>query len=311
MPIADEETQAPWLMFIFKLPVKQASGRVEIWRKLKRYGALAMPTSGYVLPNTLANQERFEWLAAAIRKYKGQASVVQALSIGDLPARKLTQLFTEARSRDYEVILKELRNPKRPSHQLSRIRKRFQEIVEIDFFNSPLRSRVEALLARVDETNKVSDTDNQQLRTTKKYLNRTWITRQRPGIDRVSSAWLIRRFIDPNAKFAFGVNSQRQPNAIPFDMFGPQGFGHRGDDCTFETLRKRFGIRDHRVATIAEIIHDADLADEKFGRVEGIGLDRVLIGWAEQGMPDEELLRRGIELIEGLYQSISGAGRKQ
>ncbi len=118
MAIADQETHAPWLLLIFKLPVKQASGRVEIWRKLKRYGALPMPTSGYVLPNTLANQERFEWLAAAILKYKGQASVVQAQSIGDLPSRKLTQLFAEARSRDYEPILKELRNAKRSSHQL-------------------------------------------------------------------------------------------------------------------------------------------------------------------------------------------------
>jgi len=310
MAIADQGTHALWLLLIFKLPVKQASGRVEIWRKLKRYGALAMPTSGYVLPNTLANQERFEWLAAAILKYKGQASVVQAQSIGDLPPRKLTQLFTEARSRDYEAILKELRNPKRTSPQLSRIRKRFQEVIEVDFFNSPLRSRVEALLAQVDEANKAPETDNQQLRTKKKYISRTWMTRQRPGIDRVSSAWLIRRFIDPSAKFTFATTPQSQPNAIPFDMFGPQGFGHRGNDCTFETLRKQFGIRDPRVATIAEIIHDADLADEKFGRVEGMGLDRVLIGWAQQGMSDEELLRHGIEIIEGLYQSISEDGRR-
>lgn len=309
MPIATDGIPAPWLLLIFKLPVKQASGRVEIWRKLKRYGALPMPTAGYVLPNSLANRERFEWLATAIQKYKGQASVVQAQSIGDLPPEKLTQLFIEARSRDYELILRELRNSIRERRKLARIRRRFQQIAEVDFFNSPLRSRVETVLARMDETNEPSETGSRQSAKKRKYLNHTWITRPRPGIDRVSSAWLIRRFIDPKAKFVFGTKPERYSNAIPFDMFGSQGFGHRGDDCTFETLRKQFRVRGRRVAVIAQIIHDADLADEKFGRSEGIGLDRTLIGWAQQGIADEELLRRGMELIEGLYQSIPEGGK--
>src|SRR5205823_8321276 len=137
------------------------------------------------------------------------------------------------------------------------------------------------------------------------FRGRIWITRPRPGIDRVSSAWLITRFIDSDAKFIFGSDSNKAPGAIPFDMFQPGGFGHRGDDCTFETLRKEFGIRDKKVAAIAEIIHDADLDDGKFGRTEGAGLDRVLIGWAQHGISDDELLRRGIELIDGLYQSLS------
>lgn len=308
MPIAAVESPAPWLLLIFKLPVRQASGRVEIWRKLKRYGAIPMLTAGHLLPNSFANRERFEWLATEIRKYNGQASVVQAQSIGDLPAEKLTQAFIEARSRDYELILRQLRDTKQANRKLSRIRRRFQQIVDIDFFNSPLRSRVETVLARMDNTSKLSGTGSQQSATKGKYLNRTWITRPRPGIDRVSSAWLIRRFIDPNAQFVFGTKPERHPKAIPFDMFGSQGFGHRGDDCTFETLRKQFRVRGRRVAAMAEIIHDADLTDEKFGRVEGIGLDRTLIGWAQQGVSDEELLRRGMELIEGLYQSMSEAG---
>jgi transposase len=128
-------------------------------------------------------------------------------------------------------------------------------------------------------------------------------SRPRPGIDRVSSAWLIRRFIDPNAKFVFSDDPKRHPDAIPFDMFQAGGFGHRGEECTFETLRKEFAIRDPKVATLAEIIHDADLGDEKFGQGAGLGLDRVLIGWAQQGISDEELLRRGMELIDGLYHS--------
>ena len=139
----------------------------------------------------------------------------------------------------------------------------------------------------------------------KEYLDRVWVTSPRPGIDRVSSAWLIRRFIDANAQFVFANNPKQYPDAIPFDMYQGGGFGHRGEDCTFETLRKEFAIRDKRVESIAEMIHDADLSDERFGRTDALGLDRVLIGWAQQGISDDELLRPGMELIEGLYRSIS------
>lgn len=309
MPMLADETRAPWLLLVFKLPVRQASGRVDIWRKLRRYGALPMLTAGYVLPNTPANRERFEWLTAAIRKYKGQASVVQAQSIGDLPDKKLAQLFTEARSRDYELVLRKLRRPRQSVSKLSRLRKRFQDIIEIDFFNSPLRARVEAAFGRRDDVYKVAEPKKQLAFSKKKYSGRTWITRPRPGIDRVSSAWLIRGFIDPNAKFVFGATPEQHPEAIPFDMFGTEGFGHRGDDCSFETLRKQFAIRGRRIAAIAEMIHDADIGDEKFGRVEAVGLDRTLIGWAQQGISDETLLQRGMDLIEGLYQSMSETGR--
>lgn len=294
-----------WLLLIFSLPAKRATERVDVWRKLRRFGALQLPSSGYVLPNTPQNQERFEWLAAAIRKYKGQASVVQVHAIDDRPHQQLVQEFIQARSADYEELLKALKKKRSLSKhepQLSRVRKRFQEISAIDFFNSPLRSRVEALLVRAD-SGEVADENQGGGRLKKQYLNRSWVTRPRPGIDRVSSAWLIRRFIDPNAKFVFSDDPKRHPDAIPFDMFQAGGFGHRGEECTFETLRKEFAIRDPKVATLAEIIHDADLGDEKFGQGEGLGLDRVLIGWAQQGISDEELLRRGMELIDGLYHS--------
>ena len=186
---------------------------------------------------------------------------------------------------------------------LARIRRRFQEVTTIDFFNSPLRSRVETLFAQVEEYGKSEPSDFSKTKT-KAYRNRIWITRPRPGIDRVSSAWLIRNFIDAHAKFIFDDDPAHHPDAVPFDMFQAKGFGHRGDDCTFETLCKEFSIRDRRVRTIAQIIHDADLEDEKFGRSEGLGLDRTLIGWAKNGVSDEELLRRGMELIEGLYAAV-------
>jgi hypothetical protein len=201
--------------------------------------------------------------------------------------------------------LRELRkkSSKPNSGELSRLRRRFQQIVSIDFFNSPLRSRVESVLNTVDGLGPGTPSSTAKMR--KEYLNRTWLTRPRPGIDRVSSAWLIRKFIDSSARFAFADDPRKFPNAVPFDMFHAGGFGHRGEDCTFETLRKEFVIRDPKVAVLAQIIHDTDLEDEKYSRSEGIGLDRVLIGWAHEGTADEELLRRGIEMIEGLYQSLT------
>lgn len=299
----------PWLLLMFSLPSKRASERVQIWRKLQRTGALALPWSGYLLPNAPENQEKLEWLGAAIRNYKGQASVAQVQGFDDLPDKRIQQLFLEARQRDYEELLRNLKSlialpvARRPAGRLSRLRRRFYEVVALDFFHSPLRGRVEALLARADEP-EPARTANRARSNPRQYANRTWITRPRPGIDRVSSAWLIRRFVDPKARFVFGNDPTAHPHAIPFDMFLSDGFGHRGDHCTFETLCKEFRISESKVKRIAQIIHDADLGDEKFGRPEGQGLDRVLTGWATQNISDEELLKRGMELVEGLYYGI-------
>jgi hypothetical protein len=300
------ENKIPWLIFVFSLPAKRASQRVEIWRLLKRYGSIGLRSSGYALPNNSQNLERFERLAATVLKYRGQASVIHVESIDNLPSKELSELFLEARAKDYEAIILELKRYKGASSpgQLSRLRHRFEEIVAIDFFNSPLRSRVEQLLANADARRDTHAAGKPTSRQKKEFQKRTWMTRPRPSIDRVSSAWLIRRFIDPQARFIFGSNSGKFPGAVPFDMFQPDGFGHRGDDCTVETLCKEFRISDPKVKVISQIIHDADLGDEKFGRNEGMALDHVLIGWAQQGLSDEELLRRGIDLIEGLYRSM-------
>jgi hypothetical protein len=268
---------------------------------------LSLKSGGHLLPNTSANLERFEWIAAVVRKSRGEAAVMHVRSIDGLPDEKLKQLFLQERTHDYEAIISELRKtrpgPKRRA-VLGHLRRRFQGIVAIDFFNNPFRSRVESLLARADQSPPDSSIPSRSNRKGETYRARIWLTRPRPGIDRVSSAWLILRFIDPDAKFIFHDDPGGEPHAIPFDTFATVGFGHRGDNCTFETLCKEFAIRDPRVGLIAHMIHDADLEDEKFGRVEAIGLDRTLIGWAQQGIDDDELLRRGIELIEGLYHSL-------
>jgi hypothetical protein len=297
---------APWLLLVFSLPTRHASQRVEIWRKLRRYGTLALKSAGHVLPNTTMNQERMEWLASAIRSYGGQASVALVQDFDDLPARKMKELFATARSRDYDKLLSELKRlsgaaANASPGRLNRLRRQFEEIVTIDFFDSPVRSRVEAFLAKAGEP----DRSNSRSKKRSKYTNKVWITRPRPGIDRVSSAWLIRNFIDRKARFIFDADPSAHREAIPFDMFTAEGFGHRGEDCTFETLCKEFGVRDPRVRRIAQVIHDADLGDGKFGRSEGEALDKVLNGWESQGLPDQQLLQRGMDLIEGLYNGLS------
>ena len=277
---------AAWLLLTFTLPAKRASQRVEIWRKLQRYGAVALGNSGYLLPNNSATRERFEWLAIAIRKYSGEASVVMVQSIDNLSVPQLKARFAETRAREYEELIAELQElaaiPRhKQASRLGRIPGRFREIVEVDFFNSPLQKRVDKMLARAES---VPSHEVKAARLNPKdYLGRVWVTRPRPGIDRSASAWLIRCFIDRKARFTFAPEDKVPRDAVPFDMFHSGGFGHRGEDCTFETLLSSFRIRDRKVGVIAQIVHDADLFDEKFGRKEGLGIDAVLNGWANRG----------------------------
>ena len=308
MAIAKKMNGAPWLLLTFTLPTKRASQRVEVWRKLQRYGAVPLGNSGYLLPSNPANQERFEWLATAIRKYAGEASVVKVQSIDNLSTPQLIERFAEARAREYQELIQELKKlssiprQKRASGRWSRLRARFREIAEIDFFNSPLQKRVEELLSRADAS--PAPAGEAARINPREYLGRVWVTRPRPGIDRSASAWLIRRFIDKKARFTFALEEHVPREAVPFDMF-QGGFGHRGEDCTFETLQKTFRIRDRNAGVLGQIIHDADLLDEKFGRKEGFGVDEVLNGWAKLRIPDNELLERGIQLVEALYHSVS------
>jgi hypothetical protein len=299
----------PWLLLVFTLPANRASARVGIWRKLQRYGTLALRNSGYLLPNTPTNHERFAWLATSIRGSKGEASVLQVRSLDDPSIERLRNLFREERRPDYDALIQEVHklDPSAQGfhNQLAKMKRRFEDISEIDFFACPLRDKAEEVLYKVEHpATKHAQAAKGKL-SKMAYQKRAWITRPRPGIDRVSSAWLIQRFIDPKAAFLFGNETGSHPKAVPFDMYLGGGFGHEGENCTFETLCLRFGIRDKVVHLIGQAIHDADFDDGKFGRTEGITINHVLKGWAKQGIPDDELLHRGMDLIEGLYRSIT------
>ncbi len=299
-----------WLLFLFSLPTRQASLRVEVWRRLQRIGAIALPASGYVLPDEPQCRESFEWLAALIRNRGGKASVVEALRFDLLAGSDLQALFQKARAKDYAQVLRELEHGKTKKSVpqagwLRKIQKRFQDISAVDYFQNPLRARVEEQLRRAERRLVGEEDKSMAQKSGKSFKGKVWVTRPRPGIDRVSSAWLIRKYVDPRARFKFANDPRFVPGAVPFDMYQPGGFSHRGDDCTFETLMKEFDIRDARAKTVAKIIHDADIKNDKFNRPEGAGIDKVLKGWAQEGLSDRELLKRGMSLVDGLYRSLS------
>jgi hypothetical protein len=295
-----------WLLLLFSLPTNRNTERVAVWRRLKKMGALQIKTSTYLLPDETAQYEQFQWLAQQIRDYGGDSTLVRAQEIEGLTRDKVIAMFNDARARDYADLRKALQSfikrrnkmdGEQTASELERLRRQFRGIREVDFFDSPRGHDVAMLLRRAEGPKRSRQLE---ILDVKQYQGKTWLTRPRPEIDRVGSAWLIARFIDRKPRFVFASKAEAVPNAIPFDMLDAE-FSHHGDCCTFETLVKRFALSDKSVLKIGEMIHDADLDDARFQRVEAVGIDRVLKGWAKQGLPDEEILRRGFECFDALY----------
>jgi hypothetical protein len=295
-----------WLLLLYSLPTRQKTERVAVWRRFKKIGAVQIKTSTYLLPDEPAQYEQFQWLAKQIRDYGGDSTLVRAHEIEGLTKDRVIAIFNDARAKDYGELRKALQSfiarrkkmdAEAAAAELERFTRQFREIRAVDFFDSPRGHDIAMLLRRADGPMR-----SRQLQTldAKQYQGKTWLTRPRPEIDRVGSAWLIARFIDHKPKFVFASSADAFPNAIPFDMLDAE-FSHHGNCCTFETLIRRFAISDKSLAKIGEMIHDADLDDAKFQRVEAVGIDRVLKGWAKQGLSDEEILRRGFECFDALY----------
>ena len=295
-----------WLLLLFSLPATHKSERVAVWRKLKKAGAVQIKTSTYLLPDLPELYELFQWLAKQVRDYGGESTLIRAREIEGLTDEKLIGVFNSAREAEYtevgsslRALLQRKKRDQEFAHELEKLKKQFRTIREVDFFQAPRGHDVESLLRKAQETRGTKKAAPPKLET-KRFQGKSWVTRPRPEIDRVASAWLIRRFIDSKATFAFAASTASTPNALPFD-FPDAEFSHHGEDCTFETLLKRFTLGDKHLRKIGEMVHDADLDDEKFQRPECIGIDRVLKGWAKLGMSDDELLRNGSECFDGLY----------
>jgi len=270
-----------WLLLLFSLPTNRNTERVAVWRRLKKMGAVQIKTSTYLLPDEPAQYEQFQWLAQQIRDYGGDSTLVRAQEIEGLTKEKVIAMFNDARAKDYAELRKSLQGfirrrkkmvAETAATELERLTRQFREIREADFFDSARGHDVAMLLRRAEGRSRAGKLE---VLDAKQYQGKTWLTRPRPEIDRVGSAWLIWKFIDRKPKFVFAPSADAVPNAIPFDMLDAE-FSHHGNCCTFETLIRRFAIADKSIAKIGEMIHDADLDDSKFQRVEAIGIDRVL-----------------------------------
>jgi hypothetical protein len=312
-----------WLLLIHQLPAKPAYARVKIWRRLKGLGAVTVKNSVYALPANAETQEDFAWLTKEIAELGGEAFVCEARLVDGLDDGEVQALFDAARDEDYAEIATAARDlgGKRSdgtgaefATQVARLRKQLDEIVAIDFFGADGREPAEGLVSGLEaglheEDNGVTATETKA--ASDRLKGRTWVTRQGVQVDRIASAWLIRRFIDQAARFKFvpGTGYAAQPGELRFDMFEGE-FTHRGDRCTFEVLLAEARLDDPALAAIAEIIHDIDLKDGKYGREEAAGVRSLIAGIAASHVDDTQRLERGAVLLDDLYSSFAGKGRK-
>lgn len=307
-----------WLMLVHQLPPHPSNLRVRTWRRLQELGAVAVKQSVYVLPDTPESREDFEWLKVEIEGAGGEAVVYSADHVDAAAETALIDQFRQVRQQAYTELAGELqriqragpsrRDPSGRRRDLVRYRERLAAIERVDFFGSAGRDRVVTLLGELEAAAPPGAKEKGRPPAggptdTGQYDGRVWVTRPRPGVDRMASAWLIRRFIDSKARFGFITDVKSAGDALPFDMFGA-GFGHEGDRCTFETLLIRFGITDPAVARIAEIVHDLDLKDGKFGAPEAATLGIAIDGLQLSSIDDGILLDQGVTLFEALYRSF-------
>jgi len=285
-----------WLLLIHQLPPKPDYFRVKIWRRLQGLGAVAIKNSVYALPFSAQTSEDFQWLRKEITAGGGEASVCRATFVDGLADPQIEALFRTARDVEYAEVTSAAEQVESTA-EIARLERRLRDITALDHFEATGRKGAEAAMAKL-KTQSNSRSKRERPRTRR---GATWITRPDVHVDRIASAWLIKRFIDPKARFAFG---EAREGAVSFDMFEGD-YTHEGDRCTFETLLQRFGLeQDGALRAIADMVHDVDVKDGKFGRDETPGFERLIAGIVKRHARDEARIERGAELLNDLYESI-------
>ena len=294
-----------WLLLIHQIPPKPDYFRVKVRRRLQRIGAVALKNSVYLLPSRPQTIEDFRWLLREIVAEGGEATVCEAEFVEGITRDDLEGMFRAERDRDYAELILAAKESEIET-DLGRLRRRLEEIMEIDYFNAPGRRATERALTTIEaRLHAPAGRAGGRPRRTEAMTGRTWVTRRDVFVDRIASAWLIRRFIDPKARFKFGGSKTYQPRSgeVRFDMFEAE-YTHEGDRCTFETLLERAGLRDRTLIAIAEIVHDIDCKDEKFGREEAAGVAAMVRGIARTNPADAARLERGAAAFDDLYASL-------
>jgi hypothetical protein len=305
-----------WLLLIHQIPPKPDYLRVKVGRRLQRVGAVPVKNSVYALPDTSSAFEDFQWIRTEIVDGGGDASICRADFVDGLTSEQLRHVFRTARNADYSEVTaaarelwanakkRDLDSGSRGEEELARLRKRVAAIAVIDYFDAPERAMAEEALAIAERELMPPPIEREAPRDfdIASYRGRTWVTRADVFVDRMASAWLIRRFIDPDARFKFVRDASYTPakGEIRFDMFEAE-FTHEGDRCTFETLLHRFDLTAQPLKTLGEIVHDIDVKDAKFARDDALGIERVLAGIAAANKDDAARLERGYQLFDELY----------
>jgi hypothetical protein len=322
-----------WIFLVHQMQTLNSRERVKIWRLTKKIGAVLYRNSVYVLPYSEERLEDFQWLCQQIKDSKGEASIF----ISELPDeeenRALRSLFERSREEDYEAILasaenllerirlakekQSLSDPilKKLAKEAKHLTDSFADIERIDFFSPRLGKEVRSTLEQI--TNHLASSKPQEeflaplkYYPRKAFHRKVWATREHIHIDRLCSAWLVQRFIDPQARFVFAPESNLPKDVVLFDVFGAE-FSHHGDDCTFETLLKSFQLKDKALTAIAEIIHDVDMKDHKFGRPESAGLDAVIRALSDFFKDDYKVLEVGSVILDALYAYFSNTKQQR
>ena len=315
-----------WLVLVHSLPPEPAYLRVKLRRRLTRLGAVPLKSSVYVLPNRGDALEDLQWLASEIRSDGGEAVLCEANVLDGANDDDLIAQFNERADGLYAGVEADARDAlervgasergadaragARREH--ARLSKQLADAARIDYFGAERRTVAAAAVDMLRETAQptaegASETDAS--RETPPRRGTVWVTRADVFVDRLASAWLIRRFIDSRARFKFvtGVRYAAQPGEVRFDM--PRGeYTHEGDRCTFEVLCARFGLRDSGLVAIGEIVHDIDLKDDKFGRSEADGIVAVLRGIREATDADDARLPLAFAVFDGLYAQFRARG---
>lgn len=317
-----------WLLFFYSVPSRPVSNRMKIWRRLIQAGALPFKGAVYILPHSEEHYEFCQWLVSEAAGMGGEAAFVHVEKIETMHNREIIDLFNRQRERDYQDIegmleglerkmqsIKKgssIHDSKKILEQLYKLLNKFEAINRIDFFSSEagasFKRRIKMLQAEFKEIDRVYAGIRSPAIVSKRiedYQGKTWVTRKRPFVDRMASAWLIRKFIDPAASFEFIDEKEIAhlgKDMVAFDVMGGK-FAHIGDMCTFEVLIKSFNLSNRRIKKIAAIVHELDIKDDKFKTPEAKGIEEILAGIRKTSKSDKEALEKGMGIFEMLYES--------
>lgn len=326
--VQPREPQEPkWLLLVHRVPQKPDYLRIKVRRRLHAIGAVAVKNSVYVLPRNDQALEDFQWTMREIAAIGGEASICEASFVDGLSDAQIRTLFGAERAEDYKVLSEEARRIRSslgrhvPRNEAERtklrqeaasLRRKLRSITAIDFFGEAGRKETESMIAELEAKSRTAgdSADRHQPGKTAARGNlrgKIWVTRKNIHVDRIASAWLLRRFVDPKTKFKFVDEKGYKPRdgEVRFDMFEGE-FTHEGERCTFETIVRRFAVDDEAVQQIAEIIHDIDLKDGKFGREEAAGVAMMIAGICQSCPKDEDRVERGLTLMDDFYASFGG-----